>query len=804
MKFINKNINTPLLIVTLFWMMMAMACRDNDLTDGDVIGDDATELSLSFSFYLDKSPATRATQLIEGNIDNYIDVNSLQVFFLTTEGDYLFSFVPSSGQVKKSEGDENQWIVTIPLDKTLKDAETGESLLNHIKLYLESNEFKIAVVCNWPQQSGVYPLEWGWNNSKLNKNASDVKNINELHHIMPDNYYSQRSNAYNFIMIDGKMGLNTDWVRYRDVDGYESMDSKEKAWYLDKAPDNSISISKNAYIWIKNNWDPVVDKQYNPDEVTAHGIYRQYVKLWQLWDFGLGFGDDEIYENLNKDTSERDRFKSGWIERNGTTFAEWCGEDGVVIGKSEDSDKENDGLWVVTNGEAGTKAASGYVSSYNQSGRYGLVLPEMTSSAINEEDMRKNKPRIDLKKGAEYLRFSVPGTGKLRVFFSSADENEASLVVQRGTNWEGTFTTSGPDMKEIGSSSGSVVEAFSSSGIKVQLTGDQEEIVLFSLKGNVLINAIEFVCDEYLSATDREGILPSESQPIPMYGIQTFKPIESWGSQKLIDISKSGDNVGLIRALAKVELYLPIGKEVRHVYLRSMNRKARCAPMDVLTSTGDLWKTHADTEDNCEWFRIFSHGSGLSTDGTSAKEFKDWFGWFFKTWESIPNSQFSFSSVIDTRESPRLFNPDVERTDFCHFIKDEKYNDGLYHRYVLYVPDKNIWDPNDAGDMTSSPKVCHIEYRGQYEGRLMSEYLDDNDCYRVYFTDYETNSEIKATKADEFETVYEKKGENLDKHWPIMRNHVYRFYVGNSNTPQEIRVKVVPFDDSEDPKKEVW
>ncbi|MCH5223232.1 MAG: hypothetical protein J1E82_04260 [Muribaculaceae bacterium] len=811
-------------------------CVDDKLienkTESGFSGDDAEELTLTFTVDAGQIVATRAdgdyeinTSLKEGNIDYYIDTdNKFQVLFLDSHGNFIFEPSGDNLQVAPTGDNNGRWRVTIYMNGALKDP-AGKSILGLIKEQLEKDNFKIAVIANWSKDTNgdAYKLDWGWKNSILYKNKyekasdedkvslketyegePDLKTINDLHHLEVDSDYAKdsRKKAYSFIMDGDKMGVNTQWVQMREVEGKESLKTNDDAWKLKTKPVNSPSISANANAWIKNNWDPALD---NLDEnIKKATIYRHYRRLWQLWNLGGSFSDTEL--PYSKFTS---KFGDAWKNRNGNDFVteKWCLYDNHWIPTATEANglQSVDGLTVVSAPSKTTENNNSYVRSYNgtksetnkRTGYYGLILPKMNSGVYGEGSVADKKPWIKTSadNAYEYIKFEAPGTGTLRVLFSSLDDNEATFVVQRGANWEMSYKTSGTDVKEIGKGDtntkfGMVLDPFSENvGYQIKMTGDPEDIILYSYSGSVIIYAIEFVCDDYLSGTDRKGIIPTFKYPIPMYGVQEYSKITNWGENTLLTLDEP---ISLIRALAKVELYLPAGTEFSHIYLRCMNRKSRCEPMDVMTSTGSLWKSHVDGEGECEWFRINNHE--IKFNGN----FYDWFGWFYGTWKTWNWSGLP-ESFTDSNESPHLFNPDVVRSDFCHFIKDENYYDGVYHRYFLYVPDKNISDPNSEGDLSSSPKVCHIEYRRADQ----SEYLDDNDCQRIYFTDYSSNDVIKRIPHDRYEYDYEQDEYNLNLNWPIMRNHIYRFYVGGNNSPQDIRVKVIPWE-VEDPKIYEW
>ena len=816
------------------------SCTENQFTIPWEVGIDSNEsveFSLSFNVKLDTDLSSRAnTTFIEGDIDNYIDTdNMFQVLFFDSNDNFLFEATQKT--ISKTGDNNGQWYVTIPFRKNLYPSSNDFSIAS-LKAQLEKEDFKIAVLANWQQynketkSTSAYIIDWGWNQSILNSSSTDLKTVNDLHHLVYDNYYVKKSNnAYSDIISeDGLMGPHTNWVKFRDVNGDELLDNNGetvKAWHLSYCPNNSPAISENAYTWIRNNWDPLVDKEFSSsDGVTAHGVYRHYSDLWKLWVFGASFNDTKIpysalgvigNEKAITDISIEDHdYVTKWKIRNGNEFAinpensenpYWVFDNHCLNNR-----QANDGLEVIAD-ELSTADETIYVRSFNgtttnRPGYYGLILPAMSETSLEPDGNGHQREKSGVN---NYVHFTAPGTGKLRILFSSIDNNDATLVVQRGSNWEMSFkTTSGTEVMEIGPKNdntkvGNVYKFTSANdnnyssdytdkvGYTIKITGAPEDIILYSLENPVIVYAIEYVCDDYLSGTDREGVLPSKNNPIPMYGIQQFKGIDDWGSQAVLNLSVDGTEVALIRSLAKVELYLSSGREYPQVYIRSMNRMARNETMDVSTSTYDNWKVHeSTTENNCEWFRIMEHGASLNG------VFSEWNNWFFGSWASWWNGL----KGKEYSNPPHLFNPDVERSDFCHFIKDKNYDDGTYHRYVLYLPDKSISDPNTVGDLASTPKVCHIEYRNAQ----MSSNLDDNNCYRIYFTNYnnidlgEINETIKTVTEDGYDS-YESNNENLSKHWPIMRNHIYRFYVGG-NTPQEIRVNVVPF--GYDVKRTEW
>ena len=113
----------------------------------------------------------------------------------------------------------------------------------------------------------------------------------------------------------------------------------------------------------------------------------------------------------------------------------------------------------------------------------------------------------------------------------------------------------------------------------------------------------------------------------------------------------------------------------------------------------------------------------------------------------------------------------------------------------MYIPERNIDDPNYPGVTESIPKVAHIEFRYK-DNSIVEHNLDDNNCFRVYFTNYNTNTKLRAVTEGvklgtmTYEHDFEKDREALRELYPIMRNHIYQFYMKSGSPVSEFDVKV--------------
>ena len=292
------------------------------------------------------------------------------------------------------------------------------------------------------------------------------------------------------------------------------------------------------------------------------------------------------------------------------------------------------------------------------------------------------------------------------------------------------------------------------------------------------------------------GVMPTVEQPIPMYGIQEFGALKDvWKEDTVFDLSNFDrmtppsykySDIWLLRSVAKVELLIPASMEPHSVFLRSANRSARCEPVDVITNTKDIWfdgasgSTHPDAR---EWSQLIGRQPFYDTNGTPSS-YQNALAWYYGRWDHV-NSNLA-PAPDPNRAYPHILNPMINRSDFTEFIKAES-NDSQYERYVLYVPEKFVDDPENAGDPTSDPKVCHIEFRVSGDP---TDDLDDDNCYRIYFVDKGMTDKVEDVtfEKDEsgtvlnWENMYEKDLDNLKQHWPIMRNHWYTFTVKDANS----------------------
>ena len=367
----------------------------------------------------------------------------------------------------------------------------------------------------------------------------------------------------------------------------------------------------------------------------------------------------------------------------------------------------------------------------------------------------------------------------------------------------------------------------------------------------VTIYGIEYIESRHLYDVDRRGILPSKDYPIPMYGIQDFDPIgEYWEPGILFNLSQFNNaqkqgysyrNISLLRSLSRVEVKLlksAFIKKPAHVYLRSMNRSARITPVDFFTPTDIIWNGfNSSSQSDIKRLQNYINVGNLNeqhiiettpgikgeidnimqygpvyigtdenkgdSDKKKLDEYRKTTAWPFGIWEKQWGwdwnrgteyvEWFDTYQVGQTRahtgqtvpEYPRILHTRISRSDYARFTEVE---DPLYWHYIIYVPEKNITDADNPGNIADRPKIIHVELRfngglpdnGNDEDNLVDNF-DDNAAYRLYFTDggraslgdFEFNGRESWDK-------YEYDWKIVSQHWPIMRNHEYIFTVTGS------------------------
>lgn len=642
-----------------------------------------------------------------------------------------------------------------------------------IRRLLREYDFKIAIMANHPAGN----VEWNVGNSVLS--ATDIedlstnkaiKTINDIHHSVEDANYanggSGRADGYKMLVVDGKMGPFIDCVIMRSV------------LYGD-ALGGTFTSRPTARTWIRDYWRP--ELKYNElEDEDYEMLYHDYRHIWSYWNFGGSAPDNALPYS---DKSRINPHIDAWETRNGallrgivTTAVGNGGNLPEISTAPADEAHKYDGSMPLTLHPSGATAVT--VNASDGKKFYGINLPALSAA-----------PSSNTAKDCFFFSTNTKGTVTVRYI-----ANGGTIALKGST----ITATPGTD-RTIGGVKVSVTEFYYGNNIP-------QTVYLYSSKGTPTILDIEFTQDEYIYLTDREGILPSSDHPIPMYGVQKFNRLEGfWDEGASFDLTAGGRDengnyyvtktLSLLRAVAKIEVLLPKSLGVpRHVYMRSLNRNTRCEPMDVATPTELLWKDH-DTE--CEWRRIQARGPMYNNGTYNSSEYKKKLAWYYGAWLEWGWDYNGRTEVIPAQSEgpfPRIMNPKIDRSDFAAFIDVSDYYNDQYYHFLFYMGENTLDAPSDYSGNGGSYMVPHIEIRFDQRYATTAKVttnstlnLDDDDCYRIYFTEGGIASGARdangvTTISKSGYSAYEKNPNYLKEHWPIIRNHVYRFTVRDTGS----------------------
>lgn len=783
----------------------------------------------------DKTDNTDITTESQSATDN--SGNPYRLFWMFGPGDTEYSALPVADD---SKGNKN-WYVRISIPDMTANAQgkndriDGETFAETLR----KHDFKIAVMANAENDKKI-----------ILKKAEVIGNIvqlgddlNLIHHQTgaEDPYYvastideegkevvSNATKTYGFLYKNTSnskyMGYYTDWVKYKDNESFSDQDG--------------------ARAWIRKNWTPSLEKP-----MTWANDY--YTDLWQLWNFGGNIENNAVpYGTSDVNYEMTPEYKEAWDGINGekirTEITKAKQNGGIESFATSEYELDAEGNIVL---KAGEPTFLHFVNNYKKD------YEKYPQAIVEEVDKDKcfygiklfpcfnfdTKGRIREDGENAFFKFRAHATGTLYITCRHAGPSENDVKLRA----------------EIGKSV--KFEDFSIKYNKgqlqtvkkpIQITTDEQDVFIYMMdnKGSdhsLDIFQIEFVQDKYLNDTYRTGIAPSKEQPIPMYGIQSFKALGNFwpagtnfdlnnyhatnnydsptGQTGIDDNGESFDkfepkfrSIPLMRSVAKVVVLIPSALQPEYVFLRSANRLARWEPVDVVSDTHDIWTD--DHEDfsiyhskYCEFFHIidqkpFYNPSDSPDDNAELKNYKEKLAWYYKAWADETEKVGDVKPIegekgdhgsLGSFDYPHILNPLIQRSDFIEFMSAG--TEATYNKYVLYVPEKFVDDPDSKalGKALESadPKVAHIEFRLKNDPHSN---LDDNNCYRIYFIDggvkHESYIPNLSDDAHSWENVYEKNPEVLQGHWPIMRNHTYTFSVKDvSSRIAIVNLEVLPW-----------
>lgn len=838
------------------------SCTDDELkVKGDEEPGIESQAGYSLSFRVGLQSlgfGTRADDVANGLIDgavtpdvekyeDYVDAEKLYVmFFLYDEthsnddlahgqdklltmfepGDKAVSLIPVGFQT--TDGYDKSWYVKISIpDVDHLDGNNNKLDGETFAQILRENDFRIAVIANAESNKKIV-----LNPAVVTKNASgtvtvDLTSASSIHdiHRQTDGNDLYVKDEYTK-KIDPDTGDTSYEVKKSDATRrhiygflYNNMTDapgKYLGYYTGWVSSNIQDIKENTAVdFIRDTFNPSVDEPY-----------LDYKDLWSVWNFGGG--DDNRYVSYPQHDIN---YSNQWKTRNGAYLTSLL--DAALENDPANLSSFSTGPEIKVNGQVVSKenvylrymdfvednvhATAVYDDVYG----YGVKLPKNQHGAGTTTTGNKYE-KLDTIHGG-WFSFMAHGTGHLHITASNGGSGTAVIYAQTGAkDTKEKFEFKSPEPTTIPSSS------------KIAVTGNSINLYIYTDAASgsePVIYQIEYVQDQYLYETDRRGIAPSKTQPIPMYGVASYAKLENlWAPGTSFDLDDyhgtSPDDptipdpytyfhpIPLLRSVAKVIVKIPRALSSHHVYLRSMNRNGRWEPADVRSNTLDIWNDGSEDftgqhSKKCEFFNIIKQKPFYDPTNTTNKdkdgqwaEYKTKLAWYYGNWakQGLIEKNTPMVGTEDTSndfEYPHIMNALITRSDFVKFFKVG--TEDIYDKYVLYVPEKYVDDPNNLDDSSgierSTPKVCHIEFRVEGDG---FRNLDDNNCYRIYFTDYGFNPAKKipdqSDDSNGWEQSYEQDPANLNVHWPIIRNHVYQFTVQDvSSSAIIVALEVLPW-----------
>lgn len=812
----------------LLLMAGAWGCTDDlDLSKGpgEVFADDG-EGGLVFAV-----GDTRADSGFRDNHGEELSKNDEEI--VINPDNFHVVLFSEKGEVKQIWANQELTEITEP------DASLGTIKKYYVKIprhdmaddvisYIRNNNFKIAVFANWDG----YP-DFSTNPNDIEENGISRNNIFYISHCRKDDSYSKGQttdgqlndgDVFGFITGKGaKMGIAQEWVCERFKDDNAAETEIRKSYRLND--DGSGSLLSNTKPILTNSQGDAI-------EFSAMDDYTYY-NLWQVWNFG---GDNNLDYSTFYKAPNNYSLRAKWAEINNDWYAECFNGNNT---RTLYGTHSNRGLELVSP-ESGTAIESIIDrQNYNPSYNYGLgiVLPRTYRSAQSSNSDDYNQT-IDVS-GGSYIHYMLPAYGALYVKCRAKSGN-ATLTARKGG-----LSTTGKDVYAYSETVGDdgvkeiMIDYSEAKGQVIRVTGEPADLVLYATDGDLIIYEIDFIEAHALQVADRQMINPASTPEggISMYGIQDFDKLteDIWPDGTTFNLSRwqslhTGTNarsyyyrtISLLRSVAKVEVLVPtsIFPKPSHMFMRTLNRFSRSAPIDVFTPTNLIWdgwnNSDADEyknltrepgtwdtyymEDAWGHKHYYSKAEGVDKESQSIKdkgftykngsnnvgEYRNAVAWLFGIWSSEYGWDWNGYSITigQTGPYPNVFNTRISRSDYAHMIDGGKiiHTDGKeYYYYYAYVPEKNVTDPNDKGTLGESPKVMRIEMR--FGDRNTDVNLDDNASYRIYFTQSGKGGGIESR--DDYDNNMEKGSsnensvpmQNLKSIYPVMRNHLYRFKI---------------------------
>lgn len=757
------------------WLLLLVACVTItacvDEFDPDKFEEDSSSsspfsdgYSLDFTVTLDDLGEPAGNNLLSKEqqlekLEKTIDLENFRILFFANDeenggknGAFLFESRTRFVKEMTSEG-KTLWRVSVPLFAYGNGAHYGWNW-EEIRIYLREHPFKIAILANHPQSEWSMPVY----------SRPDGKTDDENHPIVPATWYDNSAPHWD--------ATNSLFGKLNDDGTVSQTDEADLKHIFD------LHHSQYDPIYYGKNW-----------EITYEG------NDYKIYDFITIPYDDELDANNGRPALSP---TSSWVS--------WAGYDGAIYDHPEiylggktwtfadaafKSVRDN----IASNGKDWPYGKSGEVVSVEVEGL--TIIHENTSGEVKIEDsnkaIRNNDVNVTSGKRRLCFSFTLPvGTWNI------------SVNARRGTNKAEAPSTynialetgEGALAPQINVTSTAVqnitfskVEAKTATKVYIYGNGD---IWFYGIKYTAFVDEKNNNRDPF-GWSYRKAIHPSKDYLIPMYGIQEFDAIKSaywdWGSPYDLsnpeDPDAKGHEIALLRSVVRLDLYLPQtidnNKSLDFVLLWYSNVFARCEPMDVWTSTGDLWGDDKDGICCDDWLHINDYGpvtrgttdpSGDSADSkaNSVLRYQERMSWFYGIWtkmadwkwgNGIPGNTPKLSSNHDVNKwatksavdnYPQIFNPCVQRNGTVDCTHLDVSGVGENPHIVVYTGERNINDPSNLLKMgaegTGAGTVIH--WMIGYRDKSATGNAVEGITYSIPIVDYSDSSKPNPIIKDSY------------------------------------------------------
>ena len=754
------------------WLLLLVACVTItacvDEFDPDKFEEDNNSsspfsdgYSLDFTVTLDDLGEPAGNNLLSKEqqlekLEKTIDLENFRILFFANDeenggknGAFLFESRTRFVKEMTSEG-KTLWRVSVPLFAYGNGAHYGWNW-EEIRIYLREHPFKIAILANHPQSEWSMPVY----------SRPDGKTDDENNPIVPATWYDNSAPHWD--------ATNSLFGKLNDDGTVSQTDEADLKHIFD------LHHSQYDPIYYGKNW-----------EITYEG------NDYKIYDFITIPYDDELDANNGRPALSP---TSSWVS--------WAGYDGAIYDHPEiylggKTWNFADKIWDKFREDVNTSVTN---KDKKNDRNFNLTIDELTVSntgtggiIISDKGFENNDKTGGKAKTNLCFSFELP-VGEWNIWVNAKAGNNSTYqknnVILEIEGW-------GPeDQPDPNPASNTRADIKFNDVIKIK----QPTTVYVYGDGDIIFYGIKYTAfvDEKNNNRDpfgwsyRKAIHPSKDYLIPMYGIQEFDAIKSaywdWGSPYDLsnpeDPDAEGHEIALLRSVVRLDLYLPQtidnNKSLDFVLLWYSNVFARCEPMDVWTSTGDLWGDDKDGICCDDWLHINDYGpvtrgttdpSGDSADSkaNSVLRYQERMSWFYGIWtkmadwkwgNGIPGNTPKLSSNHDVNKwatksavdnYPQIFNPCVQRNGTVDCTHLDVSGVGENPHIVVYTGERNINDPSNLLKMgaegTGAGTVIH--WMIGYRDKSATGNAVEGITYSIPIVDYSDSSKPNPIIKDSY------------------------------------------------------